>query len=80
MAVAESTHPDVDFEALMMDLRRHGFTQAAVAGLTGLPLSTVKSYAYGQRPNFDYGERLVSVWCSITHGTRTQLPRRTLAG
>lgn len=51
----------------MMDLRRHGLTQVAVANLTEINLSSVKHYALlGETPSYDNGLRLVQLWCQVT--------------
>jgi ribosome-binding protein aMBF1 (putative translation factor) len=66
----------VDFEAVMLELRRHGFSQRSIAHQVKAPESTVKSYAYGTTsPTFDVGERLISFWCATTNRTREELPR-----
>lgn len=66
----------VDFEALVMDLRRNGWSYQAIAEQIDASVSTVKDYAnHGVRPKFDIGTKLVRLWLGVTRSTDEQLPR-----
>lgn len=72
--------PLVDFEAVVMGLRRHGLSYRAIAAEIGVSESMTKNYAnHGARPPYDVGERLVRLWTGVTNSSREQLPRVTLA-
>lgn len=71
-----ATDPLVDFEAVVLDLRRRGLSYRAIAGDIGVSESMTKNYAnHGARPPYDVGERLVTLWTGVTLSRREDLPR-----
>jgi hypothetical protein len=71
-----SADPLVDFEAVVLTLRRHGWTYRSIAESIDVGESTVKGYVYhAARPPYDVGERLVNLWVGVTRSTRDQLPK-----
>ncbi len=70
----------IDWRTLLADLARSGWTMAAVARRTDIDTSTLDSYRNrGCTPRHDAGERLVVLWCSVTHSTRENAPRLQLS-
>jgi hypothetical protein len=65
----------VDFEAVLDELRRHGFSARAIASHIGVSHVSVLGYREGAVPQFNIGERLVALWCGVTNKTVEQLPR-----
>jgi ribosome-binding protein aMBF1 (putative translation factor) len=75
-----ATDPLVDFEKVLLDLQRRGWSYRAIATEIGVSETTAKNYVYhGARPAYDVGESLVKLWMVTTLSTREQLPRLRFA-
>lgn len=75
-----SPDPLVDFETVVLELRRRGWSYRAIAGEIGVSESMTKNYAnHGARPPYDVGERLVLLWMGVTLSKREQLPKVSFA-
>lgn len=67
----------VDWEALLMDLRRRGITLAAVSEQIGIPRTTLIDYQNrGMTPKHPDGEAIIKFWQGVTSSTREQLPQQ----
>lgn len=68
--------PLVDFETIVLELRRRGLSYLAIAKLIEVSETTVKNYGnLGARPSYEVGERLVKLWMGITFSERAQVPK-----
>lgn len=65
--------PRVDWNAVLLALRREGYTLHDVAAFTGIPRSTLTSWQAGSNPGHQDGETLVRFWSEAL-----QLPREAL--
>lgn len=75
-----ASDPLVDFECVVLDLRRRGLSYRAIAVEIGVSESMTKNYAnHGATPPYDVGERLVQLWIVHTLSSREQLPKQRFA-
>jgi len=57
----------VDWNAVVLDLRRAGYTVARISRLVGAPRGTVDGWANrGKQPGWACGARLLRLWSDVT--------------
>ncbi len=66
--------PLVDWAAILIALRREGYTLRDVATLTGVPYSTLTSWQAGSSPRHQDGETLIESWSEATQPPREAVP------
>ena len=70
----------VDFEGMLDQLRRMGFTMAAIERCTEIPRTSLLNYLVnGATPLHPSGERLVEFYCRVT-GTEREALKMGIAG
>jgi predicted transcriptional regulator len=60
-----------DWPTLLLELRRHGYSQYAIAAAINVPRSTVSAWADGTEPRFSEGLALVRLHAHVVEGRRT---------
>lgn len=67
----------IDFEGMLDELRRRGFTWPALERETTIPVTTLKDYLLnGATPLHPNGEKLIAFYCQVTSTARTDVPTR----
>lgn len=62
------------FRVIVELCSNHGYTHALIAMAVGAGKSTVQGWKNGSEPSHRDGERLITLWCSVTGGERDQVP------
>lgn len=69
-----SPAPAVDWNEVFLGLRREGYTMHDVAGLVGIPRSTLMSWRSGAEPRHQDGETVIKFWSEVMDKPREALP------
>jgi lambda repressor-like predicted transcriptional regulator len=67
----------VDWFRVLLDMRRRGYSQVAVAREAGIPRSTLQQWCSAACPvqaKFEDGLRVITLWCAITEQPVERLP------
>lgn len=65
----------VDWFRIVCDLCANGYTHATIAAAIGAGKSTVQGWKQGSTPNYEDGERLITLWCAVTQNGRESVRR-----
>ncbi|WP_419204344.1 hypothetical protein [Bordetella trematum] len=65
--------PRIDWNMVLLGLRREGYSLHDVAYYTGIPRGTMIGWAQGAEPRHQDGETVIKFWTEAT-----QLPRESL--
>ncbi|WP_051439462.1 hypothetical protein [Bordetella petrii] len=71
--------PRVDWNAVLLALRREGYTLHDVAALVRIPRTTLIGWMGGAEPRHQDGETVIRFWCETTQLSRESLPQRSAA-
>lgn len=66
----------VDWFRVFTQLDRAGINLPAVAIDSGIPYQTLKSIRSFAEPRYEYGEKIVELWCFVFGKTAEEIPRR----
>lgn len=64
----------VNWEAVIWDIRRRGFSPSAIAAEVGIDKAMLYRYCEGSVPAHDTGERMIVFWMRVTSSAREQVP------
>ncbi len=66
----------IDWWRVIVDLERHGYSQANMAAAAGVGISTLKDWKnLGAEPRHSSGERLLDFWSRVQGETLESAPR-----
>lgn len=63
-----------DFEAMIDDLKRRGWSTRTIATEIDVSVSSIVDYRNGATPQYHVGERIIAAWCGATGNDRTRVP------
>jgi hypothetical protein len=63
----------VDWFRVIVDLRRNGYTHAAIGAALQVARTTVLQWQGGSRPRFEDGERLLTLFETVTGKSRNSV-------
>lgn len=64
----------VDWNALISDLERSGYTLQGISDQIGKASGTLKGWKAGSRPKFEDALPLIFLWSAVTEKSADQLP------
>ncbi|UYZ82791.1 hypothetical protein MTZ49_09215 [Entomomonas sp. E2T0] len=65
---------DTDWFRVICDLNKFNLSLQAISNIIQVPKPTIVGWKQGAEPKHGDGEKLVKLWCSVTGGSRTDLP------
>lgn len=69
----------IDWERVMIDIRRAGFGDQQLADRTGIARTTLHGYrALGAEPGYTNGTVLLRLWCECRNRPQSAAPRKRL--
>lgn len=71
--------PGIDWNLVLLSLRREGYSLHDVAAMTRIPRATMQGWSYGSEPRHSDGETIIKFWSETTQLPRESLPLRTEA-